>query len=76
MELGNRDHSHLLMIRTEDKARKMERGIFELVEESCMAFEKNDTKAVSTTMIPSIMNDFDLMDTCLGVGKSGRSDEK
>lgn len=30
----------------EEKARKMEKAIFELVSESCLAYEKNDTKTV------------------------------
>jgi hypothetical protein len=30
----------------EDKARKMEKAIVDLVDESCLAYEKNDTKLV------------------------------
>ncbi|CAF4830548.1 unnamed protein product, partial [Rotaria socialis] len=29
---------------TEDKAKKMEKTVLDLVEESCLAFEKNDSK--------------------------------
>ena len=30
----------------EDKARKMERRIIDLVDESCLAYERNDSKLV------------------------------
>lgn len=35
-----------LNLSNEDKAKKMEKTILDLVEESCLAFEKNDTKLV------------------------------
>jgi hypothetical protein len=36
----------LCFYRTEEKARKMEKTIVDLVDESCLAYEKNDTKLV------------------------------
>jgi len=35
-----------LNLSNEDKARKMEKIVIDLVEESCLAYEKNDSKLV------------------------------
>lgn len=36
----------MYLFSNEDKAKKMEKTVLDLVEESCLAFEKNDTKLV------------------------------
>ena len=48
---------NLLFFSNEDKARKMEKIVYEMIEESSLAFEQNDNKVVRRMI--RILNLFD-----------------
>jgi hypothetical protein len=46
VKIMNKLENDLFILSNEDKAKKLEKIIIELVDESCLAYEKNDTKLV------------------------------